>query len=445
MTNPQGTGAASRWPLPDPRTDDQRDRDKEAVRRQVEVLTDGNGDSPTRRRLAEVVDRIQRRQRSAEQGVATPFIRLGGDREVLAAVDEVVISGDDQEVAGYTRARHVGRRAGLYRPQNAKGLAGLRADLKKLRAQNIRANVNPIVPLGYVIKGDAYPGLTAARPAFPAVPIDDSVRVAIVDTGLSPEVRTDSWFNGVRPEGIDQLNVIAPLDRNDWFAGHGTFTTGIVRQVAPSAEIAIYRFTGPDGIGTDTAAADVLIKAADEGAGRRLIINTSFGVPAVDGVPPLALQDAVEYIAETYPDVLIVASAGNDGVVEHLYPAGFDQPNVIAVGALREDLTPAGFSNRGPWVRCSSVGVGVVSTFVQGKLPPEDNLGVDDVVFGADAWATWSGTSFSAPQISGAVAALCAEDPALTPREALDRLLAGRPTLDGFGTIVHLLPGTPTT
>ena len=445
MTNPQSTGAASRWPLPDPRTDDQRERDKEAVRRQVDVLTDANGDSPTRRRLADVVDRIQRRQRSAAEGVATPFVRLGGDREVLAAEGEVVIRGLVQDPAGYTRARQVGRGAGLYRPHEAKGVAGLRADVRKLREQNIRANVNPIVPLGYVIKGDAYPGLTAARPAFPAAPIDGSVRVAIVDTGLTAEARTDSWFDGIRVEGTDPLNVIAPLDRNDWFAGHGTFTAGIVRQVAPSAEIAIYRFTGPDGIGTDTAAADVLRKAVEDGAGRRLIINASFGVPAVDGTPPLALQDAVEEIAELHPEVLIVASAGNDGVDELLYPAGFDQPNVIAVGAVREDLTPADFSNRGPWVRCSSVGVGVVSTFVRGKLPPEDDLGVADLVFGPDAWATWSGTSFTAPQISGAVAALCGDDAARTPRQALDLLLEGRQTLAGFGAIVHLLPGTPTT
>jgi subtilisin family serine protease len=185
----------------------------------------------------------------------------------------------------------------------------------------------------------------------------------------------------------------------------------------------------------------MLIRAADDAAGKRLVINASFGAPAVDGVPPLAMQEAVAYISATYPDALIVASAGNDGRDLPLYPAAF--PGVKAVGALTSDLTPASFSNHGSWVHCSTVGVGIVSTFVEGLLPPEPGIGAD-VHFAPDAWATWSGTSFTAPQISAAVAALCGEDATLTPRAAFDRLIAGRPTVNGFGAVVHLLPGTPT-
>ena len=56
---------------------------------------------------------------------------------------------------------------------------------------------------------------------------------------------------------------------------------------------------------------------------------------------------------------------------------------------------------------------------------------------------TSSGTSFTAPQISGAVAYLCGQNPALQPQAAFDDLLANRPTLDKFGVVVHLLRGTP--
>nr|BFE73055.1 hypothetical protein GCM10020092_063560 [Actinoplanes digitatis] len=202
----------------------------------------------------------------------------------------------------------------------------------------------------------------------------------------------------------------------------------------------VYRYTSTDGLGTDEAAADMLIQAADDAAGGRVIINASFGAPAVDGVPPLAMREAVRYITETYPKALIVASAGNDGSDRPLYPAAF--PGVKAVGALNSDLSAAAFSNHGSWVHCSAVGVGVVSTFVEGKLPPETGIGAD-VDFPADSWATWSGTSFSAPQISGAVAALCGDDGALPPAAAFDQLVAGRPTLADYGTVVHLLPGTP--
>jgi subtilisin family serine protease len=138
-----------------------------------------------------------------------------------------------------------------------------------------------------------------------------------------------------------------------------------------------------------------------------------------------------------------VASAGNDGSEVPLYPAAFGPPTVRAVGALNPDLTGAVFSNRGEWVHCSAVGVGVVSTFVEGLTPPEDDLGVPDLTFPADAWAAWTGTSFTAPQISGAVAALCAADGTLKPQAAFTKLLQGRQTLQGYGAKVHLLPGTP--
>ena len=279
---------------------------------------------------------------------------------------------------------------------------------------------------------------------FTGTGTDPTVRVAVIDTGRAAEKRSDGWSTGVVAADTDPLNEVAPNNRNDYFSGHGTFTAGIVRQVAPRCEVVVYRFTGPDGIGTDRDAADKMLQAAADAGGRRLIINASFGTPAVGGVPPLALRDAVARIATEHPDVLIVASAGNDGGEDQLYPAGFSQYGVKAVGALNPDLTGADYSNRGSWVHCSAVGVGVVSTFVAGLLPPEDDLGVADIRFGKNAWATWSGTSFTAPQISGAVAYLCSQQPGLLPKNAFTKLLTGRPTVNKFGTVVHILPGTPT-
>jgi thermitase len=153
------------------------------------------------------------------------------------------------------------------------------------------------------------------------------------------------------------------------------------------------------------------------------------------------MREAVDVITARYPGVLIVASAGNLGTAEPVYPAAFD--GVVAVGAVTHDLRPAPFSSHGAWVTCSAVGVGVVSTFVRGTGPPEPDPAHPDQVFGADPWAMWSGTSFSAPQVSGAIARLCQEDPAITPRAALATLLSGRPALPGLGPVVRLLPGTP--
>ena len=436
------------WPLPDPRSPAQIAADREAVRRQVEVLSSPDGLLDDQPASDNVVLRIGRRATRADTTRFAVVRRAGGP--VLPAENELVVQATDAQLQqagdtldGYTEVRRAGRRARVFRhPGNT--AEDLLADAGRLRDRKIEANINPVAPLGYVIKGDAFPGRTTGRGTFTGADADPTVRVAVIDTGRAAENRTDGWFTGVIAKDTDPLNVVEPLDRNDYFSGHGTFTAGIVRQVAPRCEVMVYRFTGNDGIGTDAAAADAMIKAAAEAGDRRLIINASFGTPAVDGVPPLALREAVELIATRHPHVLIVASAGNDGADERLYPAGFSRHGVIAVGALNPDLTGAEFSNRGAWVHCSTVGVGVVSTFVAGLLPPEDDLGVDDIRFGKNAWATWSGTSFTAPQISGAVAYLCSQQTGLLPKDAFTRLLTGRPTLNKFGTVVHILPGTPT-
>ena len=121
------------------------------------------------------------------------------------------------------------------------------------------------------------------------------------------------------------------------------------------------------------------------------------------------------------------------------------QPDAVAgAGLARDDVGEARVHGavRVPVVR---IGVGVVAPFVPGVSPPEPDPQHPDQRFGADSWAMWTGTSFAAPQISGALARLCYENPGLTPRAALDRLLTGRPVLPGHGRVVRLLPGTPTT
>jgi len=444
------------WPLSDHRTAEQLAQDKPAVRAQVTSLTSPNADGTAKQNADRVLERIRRRQQEAAEDQATRFVSFtpaDGARPVLAAENQLIVDATPAQLAefgnllaGYTAADRAGRnsrrRTRVFRARG-KSTEALLQDAKRIRDEKkVQASVNSIVPLGYVIKGNSYPGRTVAPGAFAANGGGAPVRVAIIDTGLTAVPRTDSWDTGVVRNGTDPVNVLAPMDRIDWFAGHGTFAAGIVRQIAPDCEVVVYRFTSTDGLGTDEAAADMMIQAADDAAGGRLIINASFGAPAVDGVPPLAMQEAARYVNDTYPNALIIASAGNDGLDLPHFPAAYPFPRVKAVGALNSDLSAASFSNHGSWVDCSTVGVGIVSTFVEGKLPPEVDLGTD-IVFPGDSWATWSGTSFTAPQISGAVACLCGENGTLAPQAAFDQLIAGQPALAGYGKVVHLLPGTP--
>jgi thermitase len=347
----------------------------------------------------------------------------------------------------------------------------LKKDIDTLRkVHGIEATMNVIVPLGHIIKGDDYPTVTVGPGDLQLqIAVEDTtpsaakVRVAVIDTGITPEDRGDNWLDSIErtPDNTERLDDLPqpPDGRLDYTSGHGTFTAGVVQQVAPHCEIISYRFTGCDGLGTEKDVAEKMIQAAEEAAAEaretgtviHLIINASVGAPAIGKQPPIALRGAVQLIHERYPDVLIVASAGNSGTDDKMYPAGFAKQgpsdphgfdNVVAVGALEHDLEPARFSNYGSWVTCSSIGVGVVSTFVEGREPPEQLEEVEDEIFPVDAWAVWSGTSFSAPQVSAAVARWCYEHPGLTPKAALAEILENCPETQSHGRILQLLPGT---
>ena len=168
----------------------------------------------------------------------------------------------------------------------------------------------------------------------------------------------------------------------------------------------------------------------------------SLGLMTIDDQPPVALTAAVDTVQHVRPGVVIVASAGNMGLDVPMYPAAM--PEVTGVAALNPDVrnpSRAPWSNYGDWVDCSAVGVGITSTFVEGYEPHTENGQLVTEFFGNNSWAYWSGTSFSAPQISGAVAQLCQLND-VDPSVALDQLLNGRITLPGCGYVVPILPGS---
>jgi thermitase len=439
----------------------QLEKDRETVRRQLAEL-----DPASTERLDQIIDSIRRRQDAAPQAYAVKFDRYG-PKGALVARSQLVVDVSTPGLVPVERtmselgyAPQVGVRTcdGLTRDDTTKVFVSrgrrvaeqLMVDVETLREQGIRAAMNPIVPLGHVIKGEDFPVPTTVTVGQPSAQgtAGTSVRVAIVDTGITPELRTDQWLASIArtAQNIDFLDILPiPSDnRLDWFSGHGTFVAGIVQQLAPEVETRVYRFTTSDGLGTEKDVAEALLRAAQEAAadGVRLIINLSVGVPAIAGIPPLSLENAVRQLVAD-PDVLLVAAAGNDGAEEPMYPAAFD--GVIGVGALTANYDAAPFSNHGKnFLDCSTVGVGIVSTFVAGRMPPEQPSSVTDYTFPLDSWAVWSGTSFSTPQICAAVAARCQADANLSPREAFDDLVQGEPELENYGFVIHnLLQGTP--
>jgi subtilisin family serine protease len=449
------------------RTPDQMEKDQATVRRQLAEL-----DPARTERLNQIIDGIRRRQDEAPQAYAVKFDRYRQKGDDPASVGKLVARGQlvvAVSTPGLAPVEKILSDLG-YAPQATRTCDGLvrdnstrvyvsrgrrlveqlMVDCETLREQGIRAALNPIVPLGHVIKGEDFPAPTTVSGGTPSTggPGGAPVRIAIIDTGITPEIRTDHWLGSIvrTAQNVDFLDVLPfPGDnRLDWFSGHGTFVSGIMQQIAPGAEVRVYRFTTSDGLGTEKDVAEAILRAAQDAAndGVRLVVNLSMGVPAVGGVPPVALESAVAQLAND-PNVLLVGAAGNDGNDEPMYPAAFD--DVIGVGALKADYDPAPFSNFGKdFLDCSAVGVGIVSTFVAGLMPPEPTATVPDYTFPANSWAVWSGTSFSTPQICAAVAALCRANANLSPRAAFTQLTQGEQELQGYGFIIHgLLPGTP--
>ena len=198
-----------------------------------------------------------------------------------------------------------------------------------------------------------------------------------------------------------------------------------------------------NGIGSELSVAAALLRAARGGA---RVINMSLGSETENEEEPVALAVALEIVKndrrdDDLPPPVIVASAGNSASGKKTWPAAFD--DVVAVASLAADGTPSTWSDFGDWVDCSTVGEGIVSTYVEGR---EDEAvdKEDPDVFEVDAWALGTGTSFAAPQITGRLAQVLCETPHLPRDEALAEVLRDSVDLSaqGFGRAVTILPGT---
>jgi subtilisin family serine protease len=442
----------------DPRTAEQLATDRSEVSRQVEDLT-------RRRRLVgyrrELVKTLQQRRSGRDVPQFYPVERgetTEDDRfDTLLAVGELLVRSEhvnEPSVQGFAQTYGFsqvpvacldGRVVRLVNRQI--GVGRLEVIARLLQRQGVRASVNHMTPLGPVAKGLGGPEPSNGARPFPASvqQAPGAVTVAVIDTGIAEPTRGDNWLAGVPrdSDNVDRLDAYPPFGFLDFGAGHGTFAAGVLQQVFPQADLRVYRALDSDGVGSEVDVACAMVRAVREGA---QILNLSLGSQTFNDGPPVAIEVALEIIADLERrdggEVLVVAAAGNFGADRKCWPAAFNWPTfpVVAVAGLRADLTPSEWSSRGRWVDCSTIAEGILAPYVEGQESFEVDPQPDK--FPSDAWAVWTGTSFAAPQIAGAVARLCHEDHKLAPRAALEKLLRrGRPIPD-FGVALGILPGT---
>ncbi|MCO1659283.1 S8 family peptidase [Pseudonocardia humida] len=336
-------------------------------------------------------------------------------------------------------------------------MAGMVELVRQLRRAGYPASANHVTPLNPWVKGDGGPENTTSRPAPFTRTSERAVTVAVVDTGIARPDRTakDRLLDVERieegqpvPGNIDELQRPGE-DVLGFGAAHGTFVAGVLAQASRrdrgeqyDARIQAYRALDVDGIGSEITLGAAMIRAVRDGA---RVVNLSVGSQTLDDVPPVALQVALEIIDDHVSEhgrgdeVAIVAAAGNYGDRRPCWPAAFKR--VVSVGALDDRMQPTVFSSRGATVDCSTVGQGIVSTFVTGRENPAVDTRAADEWRPGGEWALWYGTSFAAPQICGLVAQLCAERPELTPRGAVTEILRNGTRVPDFGKAVRIMPG----
>jgi subtilisin family serine protease len=261
-----------------------------------------------------------------------------------------------------------------------------------------------------------------------------STLIGVIDSGifaLHPDLITNLWINpnedadDVDNDGngyVDDLfGVNTTFGTNNPIdcTGHGTHVSGIIGASGNNG-------AGVSGVNWTTS----LIMASDEDGDcdgstpisstlkaydyfyrlKRLghnvrVVNASFGGAAFSA----AEYNAISRLNSV--DILVVASAGNansNNDISPRYPANYELPNVISVGATGPRLRSTVYSNYGQTVDIAAPGGdlnyeagGIVSTW-----SPRAPEGV--------TYNYIEGTSMAAPMVTGAIGLLASQRPYLT-------------------------------
>jgi subtilisin family serine protease len=248
-----------------------------------------------------------------------------------------------------------------------------------------------------------------------------SVTVAILDTGADlehPDLKANIWVNadeaqnGIDDDGNGYVDDIKgwnfvnsgnmPFDDNT--DGHGTHVAGIigasgnngigVSGINWSVSLMILKILDKSGTGTVADEARAIEYAIENGA---RVINASYAFPTscTFVLPSITEKDAIEDAMNN--GILFVAAAGNGGCNADntpFYPAGYSLRNIISISASNESDSLISASNYGyESVHAAAPGNHILSTFP------------------GNAYAYLSGTSLSAPHVSGLAALMLSYRP----------------------------------
>ena len=318
------------------------------------------------------------------------------------------------------------------RPESGMDAAELVGKLRTHSDGPIKASLNHLLQAAPDWGGGPFgppkPCAPIPRPN-PSGPVGRRPLVGVVDTGVfsHPWFAGTDWFAQVTADQLDPVPAEGDYEPESQ-TGHGTFVAGVLLCQAPTAFLMIERVLDDDGVCDELHLIGKLsnLHRRLAASGETLdVLNLSLGGYTVDNEPSPLLS---ETLARFGKRTVVVVAAGNYGANRPFWPAALKSS--VAVSALETDgERRAEFSNHGWWVDACTVGANVVGPFITDRTPDGRDF---------SGFAEWSGTSFAAPRVAGAIAGLVAAKQ-FTPADAADFLLdpSTRPTLHDFGVVVE--------
>lgn len=244
-----------------------------------------------------------------------------------------------------------------------------------------------------VVSGEPDPGVRAD----PSCCDGAGTLVSVVDTGYIPALDNGqhAWLAGVTgDEEIFDANDIGP------YVDHGTFVAGVLRCMAPRADVRVEGFLTHGGAIFESEIVKQLNDAIDDMPD---IISISAGCTTRNNMVPLAFEALWEHRLKHCKGMVVVAAAGNDGSRRQFFPAACGW--AVSVGAVDRSGSRAPFSNFGSWVDVYALGVDLVNAYPNGTYRYREPDRVGQVAVFANEMARWSGTSFATPLVAGMIAA----------------------------------------
>lgn len=253
-----------------------------------------------------------------------------------------------------------------------------------------------------------------------------NIKIAVLDSGVEYQTYTNPLTGTTyyQSPALSQTNIVDPYNalaqyqgytQNEYdpydSVGHGTFVTGVIAsgtnndasgsQAYGVAGIAFNATIMPIKVGNSSG-----IPLGAELLGIQWAINNHANIINMSFTGSTPNSQEENMVEQAISDgIIVVASSGNEGTSSIDYPAGY--PNVIAVGATNSQNSLTSYSNYG----CSSLGncqtlvapVGYNNPLVyQQSYAGFGSGSVSGYSNFANQYA--AGTSFSAPQVTAAIA-----------------------------------------